>query len=476
MLFHSDQYAGFLLATFCANFLAPQRWRWIVLLAASYAFCAAWDPRFALCIGFSTLVSYACGIGIERATGGRAKRRWLLIGIFCTLAPLILFKYANFLLGAFADTAALFGSPAQAPILRLLLPIGISFYTLQIIGYLADVSAGRTAAEKHLGIYALYVCFFPQLAAGPIARSTELLPQLRVGHPFREDQATDGLRLIVWGLFLKTVLADNLAVYVDSVYADTAAFTGPQLFLATQFFSAQILCDFAGYTAAAIGSAMLLGFTLRENFRRPYLATSIRDFWNRWHISLSTWLRDYVYIPLGGSRCSALAQTRNVLVTFAVSGLWHGANWTFLIWGMLHGIGVAIEHLWSRRLHLPALFGARSRWLRILVIFQLVTFAWVFFRADSLRDAWYVLTHMAIQWLPADILAGTGMTPAVLAMSLALLGTTALAAIGMERAGGYVPAIRRLPTWTRWSVYCAETLAILFLQANQSGAFLYAQF
>ena len=276
--------------------------------------------------------------------------------------------------------------------LKLLLPVGISFYTFQTLSYVIDVYRGDVPAERHFGYYAAFISFFPQLVAGPIERTSNLLPQIKAKHQFDYDQATYGLKLIAWGFFKKIVLADTLSKYVSTVYDTPQNFSGFALVLATLFFTLQIYCDFSGYSDIAIGTAKLLGINLMINFKSPYFSQSIKEFWSRWHISLSTWFRDYIYIPLGGSRVGKVKCIANLMITFLVSGLWHGANWTFVVWGGVHGAAQAIENIVVPQNKQKS---TGVMWcVRVLLVFLFVSFAWIFFVSDSISDAGYIITHL----------------------------------------------------------------------------------
>jgi D-alanyl-lipoteichoic acid acyltransferase DltB (MBOAT superfamily) len=335
-----------------------------------------------------------------RTSDCRLRKRYLIISLAINLGLLVIFKYINFFSGSINNFLNLFNIFYDLPYFNLLLPIGISFYTFQTLSYSIDIYRGTRKPEKHLGIFALYVSFFPQLVAGPIERSTRLLPQFYRKISFDYDSVAAGLQQMLWGMFKKVVIADRLAIVVNQVYNDPTDYTGIALIIATYFFTFQIYCDFSGYSDIAIGAAKVLGFDLINNFNRPYLANSIRDFWNRWHISLSSWFRDYLYIPLGGNRVGPSHWSANIMFIFLLSGLWHGANWTFVVWGGLHGIYMLCSN-WFRnfrfnfvnRIHLSKHQKMRKA-LSIVFTFHIVAFAWIFFRANTLSDAIYIITHL----------------------------------------------------------------------------------
>jgi len=408
VLFNSLAYAVFLPVVFVLYWVLPHKFRWPLLLVASYYFYMSWNAAYVVLIGATTLVSYGCALLLEKTNNPGKKKLYVAVALFISLGILFVFKYYNFAAGLLESMH----EAVRIPRLDVLLPVGISFYTFQTLSYVIDVYRGQTKAEHNLGVYATFVSFFPQLVAGPIERSNNLLPQITSEKRFDYSSATYGIRLILWGLYKKMVIADNLAVFVDRVFENVQNYQGYSFVLAAFFFSIQIYCDFSGYSDIARGSAKLLGIDLMENFRSPYFSSSIREFWSRWHISLSTWFRDYVYIPLGGNRKGKFRTILNNLITFLVSGLWHGANVTYVVWGGIHGAGQVAENLLCRggkgrkdsteqtdreKRTDPKLRKSRRGFRRVfgtVFVFIFVTLAWVFFRAKSLPDAAYVLTHL----------------------------------------------------------------------------------
>jgi D-alanyl-lipoteichoic acid acyltransferase DltB (MBOAT superfamily) len=326
-------FAIFLPIVFIVYWALPHKCRWLLLLAASYYFYMSWNPKYVFLILFTTVISYSAARLLE-IMESKKKKTWILAGtaVLC-LGVLFLFKYFNFISESVTDFLSLFAIQLNPITLNLILPVGISFYTFQTLSYVIDVYKGDVQAEHHFGYYAVFISFFPQLVAGPIERTGNLLPQIKGEHKFDYDQAAYGLKLMAWGYFKKLAIADVVSVYVDAAYSSLGTCTGFDLLAAIFFFTIQIYCDFSGYSDIAIGTAKLLGIDLMTNFKSPYFSTSIKEFWSRWHISLSTWFRDYVYIPLGGNRCSKVKRDRNLLITFLTSGLWHGANWTYVVWG-----------------------------------------------------------------------------------------------------------------------------------------------
>lgn len=353
------------------------------LILVSYLLYANYNAAYTLILFYITVVTYGSGIITEKNINKKAL--FITIAALLTLGPLLVFKYYNFIITNCNELLSVLGLKFNLAGLNWAIPLGISFFTFQAIGYLWDVYYKKINAEKSFVDYLLFVSFFPQIASGPISKASELLPQIKQHHPFNYSQAVQGLKLLLWGMFLKVVVADRLGLYVDTVYNNYEHHSGMTYFVASVFYSIQIYGDFAGYSLMAIGIAKTLGFDLINNFQRPYFSISVTDFWRRWHISLSRWLKDYVYIPLGGSRCSKLKNYWNILITFLVSGIWHGANWTFIVWGILHGIFQIIE----KALGLQKYTG-HNCWIksaRILVTFLLVNFAWIFFRMPSLNAA-----------------------------------------------------------------------------------------
>lgn len=386
MLFNSIAFLLFF-PTVCILYYTipvPQtRLRNAMLLIASYYFYMNWEPAYALLLFTSTLLTYLAGLGIGYFKEQPKKRICLVCSLVSNLAILFLFKYYNFISSNITDFFCLCGIDMYIPRFTLLLPVGISFYTFQALGYSIDVYRGTTKVEYNFLTYALFVSFFPQLVAGPIERSNNLLPQFNKQHRFEYESVMQGIQMMVWGYFLKLVIADRCALYVDTIYNHLDMHNGSSYLLASLLFPFQIYGDFAGYSLIAIGVARVLGFRLMENFRRPYLACSVREFWHRWHISLSTWFKDYVYIPLGGNRVGRCRQYFNLMITFVVSGIWHGANWTFFCWGSLHGLLLCFEKLMGiGQSHLSGY----KKFCHWVVTFVIICFTWILFRSNSLND------------------------------------------------------------------------------------------
>jgi len=403
MLFNSLAFLIFFPIVTTLYFLLPHRFRWALILAASCYFYMAFIPKYILILTVTILVDYSAGIGLEMLKGN--KRRWLLIAsILTNVGMLAFFKYFNFANENITALAEFIGWTYPIHSLSIILPIGLSFHTFQSLSYTIEVYRGHQKAERHLGYLALYVMYYPQLVAGPIERPQNVLHQLHEEHYFEYRRVVDGLKWMAWGMFKKVVIADRMAIFANPVYNDPSSHLGPALVFATLAFTIQIYCDFSGYSDIALGSAQVMGVKLMKNFDHPYFSRSISEFWQRWHISLSTWFRDYLYIPLGGNRVTKPHWAFNILLTFLVSGLWHGANWTYIIWGALHGIYFIISdittHIGEK---LSILFGpvklTRIKTaLSTLTTFAITSFAWIFFRANSISDAFYIVSHLHSGW------------------------------------------------------------------------------
>ncbi len=400
MLFNSLEFLIFFPIVTAGYFLLPFQWRWLWLLVASCIFYMAFVPIYILILVVTIVVDYFAGLLIERTRGAALRWRYLITSIVVTCGVLFVFKYFNFFGTNVNWIADQFNLDFAVDPLALILPIGLSFHTFQSLSYVIEVYRGNQKAERHFGIYSLYVMFYPQLVAGPIERPQNLLHQLREKHHFEYQRVADGLKLMAWGLFKKVVIADRLAVVVNTVYADPTAHSGAALLLASVFFAFQIYCDFSGYSDMAIGAAQVMGIRLMENFRRPFASRSVSELWTRWHISLSSWFRDYVYIPLGGNRVGRGRFAVNIMATFLLSGLWHGANWTFVIWGGLNGLFIVAGNA-TRRLRdaMAAAVGFRElssvrRALQVVTVFSLFVLSFIVFRAATIGDAWYIVTHL----------------------------------------------------------------------------------
>lgn len=403
MLFNSMQFLIFFPLVVLGYIIIPPKLRYIYLLFVSYIFYMGWNPKYALLIAISTIITYFCGIFLNKASSLNIKKAIIAIGFSSNIAILFFFKYFNFFMDSIDSILDFFNISVSPPPFDVILPVGISFYTFQALGYIVDVYRENTKAEKNFLKYALFVSFFPSLITGPIERSENLLGQINKLHDMkipRYIDVTSGLITMVWGLFVKMVIADRIAILVDTVFDTYWVYGFFGLSVATVGFAIQIYCDFSSYSTIAIGAAQVMGFSLMENFNTPYFARSIKEFWQRWHISLSTWFKDYLYIPLGGNRISKCRTYLNMFIVFLVSGIWHGANWTFIFWGALHGMYQIIGSLLiPTKKHINNILKTKTncfsyKFGQITITFFLVSFAWIFFRSDTIVDAFQFINRM----------------------------------------------------------------------------------
>jgi alginate O-acetyltransferase complex protein AlgI len=473
MCFNSYDFALFFAALFPAYWLLAKwpRIQNIVLLGAGYYFYACWNPRFLSLLVLSTVMDYACGLWVDRVESPRTRRAVVALSMALNLGMLGYFKYYNFFAESLQAALGRAGLSVSLHHLDVVLPIGISFYTFQSMSYVIDVYRRHTRPTRNLVQFAVFVSFFPHLVAGPIMRATTLLPQVGSPRRFKLEQFYQGAYLIFWGLFEKVVVADNLALVANDLFGRWKTIDGGLALLAIYAFAFQIYGDFSGYTNMARGVAKCLGFELPLNFNLPYFATSPRDFWSRWHISLSQWLRDYLYIPLGGNRNGALLTCRNVMLTMIVGGLWHGAAWTFVVWGFFHGGLLVVHQLaapWLERVQ-PVDPVDRACWkgLRIVVTFHLVCLGWLIFRAGSLEQAAGMLT--AIVYRPA-IPAAAYLAP------VALIILPLLALQYIQHAARDLDVISRTPWYVRSAFYTACFYAIVLVGQFGGQQFIYFQF
>jgi alginate O-acetyltransferase complex protein AlgI len=486
MLFTSFDFLFFLPAVLGLYFALPPGRRWMLLLAASYYFYASWKPAYLLLIMFSTAVDYLAALRMEALPDRRSRRPWLLLSLFANLGLLFTFKYWGFFFESWNALALRYGLFQVWPSLQVLLPVGISFYTFQTLAYTLDVYRGKLRAERHPGYFALYVAYFPQLVAGPIERAGHLLPELKTEHVFSYARARAGMLLIALGYLKKLVLADRAGEYVDRMYQQAATGDGLVNLAATYLFAFQLYADFSAYSDIAIGTALIMGVRLMTNFRRPYLARSLRDFWQRWHISLSTWFRDYLYIPLGGNRSGPARWAINLLITFVLSGLWHGASWNFVVWGALHGIFLLLGLAWApgwKGLQRALRLDRRPALLRLaetLLVFHLVLLGWVFFRAADLHQALDVLQSFA-RIRPGSVaaLAASFGRFGWLETGIALGSIAGLMFVQVLAERGWDVKTRLLeqPLWLRWSAYLVIALSLALLgRLGSPTEFIYFQF
>lgn len=488
MIFNSLEFLIFFPTVVLFYFFIPHKYRWILLLISSYYFYMAWKPEYILLILFSTIINYFIGIKMGQKKKKEEKKRYLWLSILSNLGILFIFKYFNFFSESLEFILNISNINVSIPSYSLLLPMGISFYTFQTLSYTIDVYRGTTKAETHFGIFALYVTFFPQLVAGPIERSDRLLPQFYQEHKFDYYNVTNGLKRMLWGFFKKVVIADRIAVIVNNVYNNPTNYQGLSLIIATIAFGIQIYCDFSGYSDIAIGAAQVMGFNLMENFKRPYFSKSISEFWRRWHISLSSWFKDYLYIPLGGNRVKVSRAYFNLFFTFLISGLWHGASWTFVIWGALHGIYLILGRVLApvRQSIVTISKIYRIPWLhkiiRIGITDSLVMFAWIFFRANTIDDAIYIIKHLFVNiedvFTPIKIIGilfNMGLNNVdtlVMIMSVIILFLVSL----IQRRGSINELINTKPVVIRYGLYYAIVMYLIFFSYIGSSEFIYFQF
>jgi len=475
MLFNSIDFAVFFIAVTGAYFGLPHRVRWMLLLAASCFFYMTFIPVYILILFTAIIIDYFAGIWIEDTEDPRKKWQYLLMSVTSVCGVLFAFKYFNFFSQNIATIAKVIHWNYSIESLDIILPVGLSFHTFQSLSYVMEVYYGRQRAERHFGIYSLYVMYFPQLVAGPIERPQNMLHQFHERQLFDLSRLGEGLSLMLWGLFKKVVVADNLALYVDAVYSSSSQHTGTSLLFATYFFAFQIYADFSGYSDVARGASRVYGIQLMKNFETPYFSTSIPEFWSRWHISLSTWFRDYVYIPLGGNRVSPNRNIVNILVVFLLSGFWHGANWTFVIWGGLHGIYLIAYRLvgadtrsLSRNAH-PRIASLGLQFFRMTVTFHLVLLGWVFFRAESVATAVLIVERIVLDHGP--LFWASSIFPQ------ALFGTAALLVLDwFNWRTDYWANFNSYRVCYRMSYAIALLFAIILFGMDAGAQFIYFQF
>jgi D-alanyl-lipoteichoic acid acyltransferase DltB (MBOAT superfamily) len=492
MLFNSLQFLIFFFIVTAAYFVLPHRVRWILLVIASCYFYMVLVPEYILILIFLILIDYSAGLLIER-TQGRLRKIILIASIISNVGLLGIFKYFNFINYNLYSLFSFFGWHYDIGNLSLILPIGLSFHTFQSMSYTIEVYRGRYKAEHRLGIYALYVLFYPQMVAGPIERPQNLLHQLHDKKTFDYQRVADGLKQMAWGLFKKVVVADRLALFVNAVYNDPQNYKGFPLIVATYFFSFQIYCDFSGYSDIAIGAAKVMGIRIMDNFKLPYHAKSIGEFWRRWHISLSSWLRDYLFLPIAyfatrkfdhvkifKVRPDILGYGIGIFITMFLGGLWHGANYTFILWGILHGfyqvfslITQRIRNRLARSVRLSN-YPSIQKGIKIFITFHLVTFAWILFRAKSIEDAWYIITNMfQIQSISSVLNLGfTRFDMLVAICAIFVMETIHI----LQCRQSIIQRLRTQPSWSRWALYAGAVMIILLFGEFNSLDFIYFQF
>lgn len=480
MLFNSIDFAIFLPVVFFLYWFVTNhnlKLQNILLLVASYLFYGWWDWRFLSLLFVSTLVDYIVGRKLATQNDLLKRRLLLSVSIVCNLGMLAFFKYFNFFVDSFVDAYTLFGGSISSRTLNIVLPVGISFYTFQTLSYAIDIYRGKLKATKDFVAFATFVTFFPQLVAGPIERASNLLPQFFVPRKLDYADAVNGLRQMLWGFFKKIVIADNCAFFANQIFNNSEDYGGSSLVLGTLFFAIQIYCDFSGYSDIAIGSARLFGFQLMRNFAFPYFSRDIAEFWRRWHISLSTWFRDYLYIPLGGSKGGTWMKVRNTFIIFLVSGFWHGANWTFVIWGALNAIyflPLLLRNKNRENIEIVAkgkIFPTVKEFLSIAVTFILTLFAWIFFRANSVSQAFDIIGTI----FSASLFTIPNLNArAILVISLMTIFMI-IEWLGRENQYAIESIKLKYSRPVRWAVYYSLVILIFFF-AGQGQTFIYFQF
>ena len=497
MLFNSLDFLIFFPIVTLIYFVIPHKIRYIWLLVCSYYFYMCWNAAYALLLFVSTFITWLSGLAIGNIVkngkddANRQQSKGIVaISFILNLTILAFFKYAGFAVNSVNQLFQAVGIRFVVPKVDVLLPVGISFYIFQALSYTVDVYRGDVKVEKNLLKYMVFVSFFPQLVAGPIERSSRLLEQFYEKHSFDFERVCSGLMIMLWGFFQKLVVADRLAVLVNQVFLYNSYYSGIEIIVAVMFFAVQIYCDFAGYSNIAIGASQVMGFELMENFRQPYLANSVSDFWRRWHISLTSWFRDYLYIPLGGNRKGKLAKYRNIMIVFLTSGLWHGANWTYVVWGGLNGLFQVIADLTKKpRQKLKAFFKIRQesgswRILSTVITFILVDFTWIFFRADSMADAFQIISRIFSQFNPWVLVDGTLYTLGLSQVDfwIGILSIAVLLTVDIvhERGVKIRSWVLQQNLWFRWSIYLGAIFFILifgFYGPNYDASqFIYFQF
>lgn len=480
MLFNSIEFLVFFPVVTILYYLLPHKMRWFLLLISSCLFYMAFVPKYILILGFTIVIDYLAGILIDKLDGSK-QRIFLIISICTNVGILFLFKYFNFFNENASRLAHLLNWNYPISSLSIILPIGLSFHTFQSMSYIIEVYRGNHKPEKHFGIYALYVMYYPQLVAGPIERPQNMLWQFHTEHKIDAKRISSGLKLMAWGFFKKIVIADNLAILVNAAYQSPESISGLSLLLATYFFAFQIYCDFSGYTDIARGASRIMGIELMENFKLPYFSKTISDFWRRWHISLSSWFTDYVYISLGGNRCSKWKWHRNLMIVFLLSGLWHGAAWTYVIWGGLNGFYLVFA-LWTKSLReklihaigldkIPRIYNT----IRVFISFNLICFSWIFFRATSFTNARYIIAKIVTDFSFTLNLGNVGITRYQILLCCGVI--TLLAIIQMlQRSRTLSDEISKKPILLRWGLYYVGLILVILFGVFNANSFIYFQF
>ena len=469
---------------FIVYWLVPSRYvstkKWILIIV-SYLLYMNFKPAYALILLGVTLITYICALILDNLKNKKKRKNLLWTGTILAILPLLVFKYYNFINVSIYQLMETMGLRFHLSGLNMVIPLGISFFTFQALGYLFDVYYFKIKVERNFTDYLLFCSFFPQTASGPISKASELLPQIKKNHPFNYNQAREGLQTLLWGMFLKVVVADRLGIYVDTVFGNYEHYSGLTCFVASVFYSFQIYGDFAGYSLMAIGISKILGYDLINNFNRPYLANNITDFWKRWHISLTRWLTPYIYIPLGGNRCTKLRQYWNIMITFIVSGIWHGANWNYIIWGVLHGFFQIIEKAFGldpkgklnnkiESKNFNIITSCIIKILRIIITFLLVNFAWIFFRMPTIESAWNVIVKILFN--SSGLWEDVPYKPITITFFIIIIGHE----IFEEFFPGKLPIYNNKCSAIRWASYLFLMAFIILYGVLDSTQFIYVSF
>ncbi|AEY67098.1 putative membrane protein involved in D-alanine export [Clostridium sp. BNL1100] len=480
MLFNSIEFLIFFPVVTLLYFLLPHKIRWFLLLISSCIFYMAFVPRYILILGITIVVDYFAGIIISRMQG-KSKRIFLIVSLITNIGMLFVFKYFNFFNENIKHLSDLLNWNYPISSLSIILPIGLSFHTFQSMSYIIEVYRGKQEPEKHFGIYALYVMYYPQLVAGPIERPQNMLWQFHKEHSFDAQRVSDGLKLTAWGFFKKIVIADNLALVVNSVYGNPTSVNGFSLVIATYFFAFQIFCDFSGYTDIARGASRVMGIELMQNFKRPYFSKTISEFWRRWHISLSSWFTDYVYIPLGGNRCAKWKWFHNTMIVFLLSGLWHGANWTYVIWGGLNGFYLVFAII-SKNIR-----GKITKWtgidkfpnvnkmVKVFCTFNLICFSWIFFRASSFTEAVTIIKRIFMDFSLKIDIGRAGVSRYQLSLCFGVI-VLLLAVQLFQRNKKIINELNTQHVVYRWIIYYSALIFIIIFGVFNTSSFIYFQF
>ena len=481
MVFNSVSFGIFIIVVFIMYYFVPHKYRWVFLLITSYVFYMNLHVGYGVLLLATTVLTYTMARNLEKADTDKAKKRCVLYGILPLILILLFYKTASPIidrLNLLADAGRLAMQPVTV---RILLPAGISFYFFQSMGYLIDVYRGKIKAERHFGYYALFVSFFPQLLAGPIGRADSLMPQYKKERPFNYENVTYGLKLMTWGYYKKLVIADVFAGVVNEIYNHSRSYVGLVFIVVTIMFAVEIYCDFSGYSDIAIGCAKLFGIDLMTNFKSPYFSFSVKEFWSRWHISLSTWFRDYVYIPLGGNRVPGWRHCLNLLITFLVSGFWHGSSLTYIVWGGFHGLLQIIETFIYPKTRKGEPVNRRRHWWQLPATFVLLCFSWIFFRANSIQDAMWIISRLfwdvkrPLIYLQTCIICLSVSRTAAMGMLLSVAVLTAYDLASLK--GDVIAALSRQKFFVRWPVYVLFLVVIaLFSSKGVATEFIYFRF